>query len=207
MSLTSHVDFNIFSWKTITSANGIQFQSYFVCQTNRTICWEFVLGVYTASDCIVFILPDNVIQLLQSYQIMTDMIKLIQPVQMPQFNIDWSFLRPPRRVNQAYQLHQMECCFIIICNCIKPSQTHGPVYGWQTKGTTLIQDHRFEMFTNEYGNEAAFLWRVLICLIYPVWWLWRPQVRLEMWWKSHEINVEDINPENVVFLSTAKRGR
>ncbi len=39
-------------------------------------------------------------------------------------------LRPPHRVNQVYQLRPMGCCFIAICICIKPSQTHGPVSGW-----------------------------------------------------------------------------
>ena len=39
-------------------------------------------------------------------------------------------LRPPHQVNQAFQLPPMQCCFIVICICIQPSQTHGPVSRW-----------------------------------------------------------------------------
>ncbi len=39
-------------------------------------------------------------------------------------------LRPPYPVNKAYQLPSIQCCFIAICVCIKPSQTHGHISGW-----------------------------------------------------------------------------
>ncbi len=32
-------------------------------------------------------------------------------------------LRPPYPVNKAYQLPSIQCCFIAICVCIKPSQS------------------------------------------------------------------------------------
>ncbi len=39
-------------------------------------------------------------------------------------------LRPPYPVNKAYELPPKQCCFIVICVCITPSQTHDPISGW-----------------------------------------------------------------------------
>ena len=74
----------------------------------------------------------------------------------------WDFLRPQHRVLKAYQLTLIQCYFIAICICIKPSQTHG---------TTRIQDYVFVMHnTNAYSNESAMYGRDLICLGDPVCW-------------------------------------
>ena len=49
-------------------------------------------------------------------------------------------LRPPHQLNQAYQLHPMECCFFAICIFIEPSQIHGPVPGWSPLFVTAVTD-------------------------------------------------------------------
>ncbi len=59
-------------------------------------------------------------------------------------------LRPPHRVLKAYQHPPIDCCFITICLCIKPSQTYRPISGWsplhwQAEGTIPVQDSMFVM--------------------------------------------------------------
>ncbi len=111
------------------------------------------------------------------------------PLEQLYINIDLHYfipqlsLRPPYPVNKAYQLPFIQCCFIAICDCIKPSQTHGPISGWSPLPVPawdgkppsllwaishcwvcdcLIQTHN--------SNETALYGRELICLIYGVWW-------------------------------------
>ncbi len=58
-------------------------------------------------------------------------------------------LRPPYPINKAYQLPHIQWCFIAMCVCIKPSQTHGHISRWTTLPVTAWN-----------GKLSCLLWAI-----------------------------------------------